>query len=66
MQWLFFPLREKGAVVWDGARQRGLALLLLSSPRFWEMKVLPRGISGNVKRDGEHQESLSLISSKTI
>lgn len=63
MQWLFFPLRKKAAVVWDDAWRRGLALLLLSFPHFWEMQVLPRGIFYNVKRDGEDWEGTSLISS---
>lgn len=64
MQRLFFPLGMEGAVVWDGAQHRGLALFLLSSPHFWEVQVLPQGLLNNVKKDGEDWEGSCLISSK--
>lgn len=63
---IIFPMRKKGAVMWDDAQHKRLPLLLLSSPRFWEMEVLPQGVFDNVKRDGERQEGSNLIPSKTI
>lgn len=63
---VIFPMRKKGAVMWDDAQHKRLPLLLLSSPHFWEMEVLPQGVFDNVKRDGEDQRGSNLISSKTI
>lgn len=63
---IIYSFEEEGAVVRGDAWHRGLALLLLSSPLFWETQVLPRGIFDNVKRDGAGGEGWSPISSKTI